>query len=45
MQLGWLETAFLLGYAGMQFPGGVLGQRLGARSFVLIGSVSPSWRR
>jgi MFS transporter, ACS family, glucarate transporter len=38
MQLGWLETALLLGYTFMQFPGGVLGQRLGARlTFILIG--------
>ena len=31
MQIGWLETAFLAGYTVMQFPGGILGQRLGAR--------------
>ena len=31
MQLGWLETAFLIGYTALQFPGGVLGQRIGAR--------------
>ncbi|MDE2252112.1 MAG: MFS transporter [Gammaproteobacteria bacterium] len=38
MQLGWLEEAFLIGYTAMQFPGGVIGQRLGARlMFVLIG--------
>ncbi|MFZ1100538.1 MAG: MFS transporter [Steroidobacteraceae bacterium] len=38
MQIGWLETALLLGYTALQFPGGVLGQRLGARvMFVLIG--------
>ena len=30
-QLGWLEDALLLGYTCLQFPGGVLGQRLGAR--------------
>ena len=24
MQIGWLEWAFLLGYAALQFPGGVL---------------------
>jgi ACS family glucarate transporter-like MFS transporter len=41
MQIGWLEWAFLLGYAAFQFPGGVLGQRLGARStYVLIGLLS-----
>ncbi len=32
VQLGWLETAFLIAYAGMQLPGGVIGQRLGARA-------------
>ena len=38
MQIGWLEEAFLLSYAAMQFPGGVIGQRLGARlMFVVIG--------
>ena len=37
-QLGWLESAMLLGYTALQFPGGVLGQRLGARAtFVTIG--------
>ncbi len=41
VELGWLETAFLIAYAGMQIPGGVLGQRLGARAmFVLIGTVA-----
>ena len=40
-QIGWLESAFVLGYALFQFPGGVLGQRLGARRlFILIGSVA-----
>lgn len=41
MQVGWLEWAFVLGYAGFQFPGGVIGQRLGARvTFTLIGSIA-----
>lgn len=41
MQIGWLEWAFLLGYALLQFPGGVLGQRLGARAtLVLISSLA-----
>jgi MFS transporter, ACS family, glucarate transporter len=41
MQIGWLEWAFLLGYAALQFPGGVLGQRLGARTtYILIGLLS-----
>lgn len=38
MQIGWLIQALLIGYTVMQFPGGILGQRLGARTmFVLIG--------
>jgi MFS transporter, ACS family, glucarate transporter len=38
MQLGWLEDALLVGYTALQFPGGVIGQRLGARRmFVVIG--------
>jgi sugar phosphate permease len=37
MQLGWLETALLIGYTALQFPGGVIGQRIGARwMFVII---------
>ncbi len=36
MQIGWLEWAFLLGYAALQFPGGVLGQRLGARKMLVV---------
>jgi ACS family glucarate transporter-like MFS transporter len=38
VQIGWLEQAFVLGYALFQMPGGVFGQRLGARrTFVIIG--------
>ena len=41
MQLGWLEEALLLGYTLMQFPGGVIGQRLGARRmFVVVGLIA-----
>jgi MFS transporter, ACS family, glucarate transporter len=41
VQIGWLESAFVLGYALFQFPGGVLGQRLGARwVFTIIGAVA-----
>jgi ACS family glucarate transporter-like MFS transporter len=41
VQVGWLEWAFVLGYAAFQFPGGVIGQRLGARlTFILIGIVA-----
>jgi len=41
LQVGWLESAFVLGYALFQFPGGILGQRLGARwLFTIIGAVA-----
>jgi ACS family glucarate transporter-like MFS transporter len=41
MQLGWLETAMIFGYTLLQFPGGLLGQRLGARlTFVIIGLIA-----
>lgn len=35
-QIGWLEWAFVLGYASFQFPGGLIGQRLGARRMFTI---------
>lgn len=31
MQIGWLQWGFVLAYGLLQFPGGILGQRLGAR--------------
>jgi MFS transporter, ACS family, glucarate transporter len=31
MQIGWLQWAFVLAYGLLQIPGGVVGQRLGAR--------------
>jgi ACS family glucarate transporter-like MFS transporter len=38
LQIGWLEQAFVWGYAIFQMPGGIFGQRLGARrTFVIIG--------
>jgi len=41
VQIGWLESAFVLGYALFQFPGGILGQRVGARwLFTIIGAVA-----
>jgi ACS family glucarate transporter-like MFS transporter len=41
MQIGWLEWAFVLGYASFQLPGGIIGQRLGARRmFVIISSIA-----
>jgi sugar phosphate permease len=37
-QIGWLLWWMLLGYTALQFPGGVIGQRVGARRmFVIIG--------
>ncbi len=41
MQIGWLEQALLIGYTALQFPGGVIGQRIGARwMFVIISLVA-----
>ena len=41
MQIGWLEQAFVIGYMLFQIPGGVLGQRCGARwMFSVIGTAS-----
>jgi len=38
VQIGWIEWAFVLGYGLFQLPGGIFGQRLGARrTFVIIG--------
>ena len=41
LQIGWLETAFLVSYTALQFPGGLAGQFLGARRmFTLCGILS-----
>jgi MFS transporter, ACS family, glucarate transporter len=41
MQIGWIESAFLVGYAAFQLPGGVIGQLLGGRRmFVLISMIA-----
>ncbi len=38
VQIGWLEQAFVLSYTLFQLPGGLLGQRLGARvAYALFG--------
>ncbi len=38
VQIGWLLQAFVWGYAIFQLPGGLFGQRIGARrTFVVIG--------
>jgi ACS family glucarate transporter-like MFS transporter len=36
MQLGWLISAFLIGYAAFQVPAGLLARRLGARRALTI---------
>jgi ACS family glucarate transporter-like MFS transporter len=41
MQIGWLEQAFVLGYAAFQMPGGIFGQRFGARrTLVIVGLIA-----
>jgi ACS family glucarate transporter-like MFS transporter len=41
VQIGWLEQAFVIGYALFQMPGGMFGQRYGARrTFVIISLVA-----
>ena len=43
MQIGWLQWAFVLAYGLLQFPGGVVGQRIGARralAFLLLIAVA-----
>ena len=41
LQIGWIEQAFVVGYAVFQIPGGLLGQVLGARvAFTLFGVVA-----
>jgi MFS transporter, ACS family, glucarate transporter len=41
LQIGWLEQAFVLGYALFQMPGGIFGQRFGARrTLVIIGLIA-----
>ncbi len=38
LQISYIEQAFVLGYAIFQLPGGIIGQKLGARlTFVVIG--------
>jgi ACS family glucarate transporter-like MFS transporter len=36
LQIGWIEQAFVLGYAIFQLPGGILGQRWGARRTLTV---------
>jgi ACS family glucarate transporter-like MFS transporter len=41
LQIGWIEQAFVIGYAIFQLPGGLLGQRFGARAaFTAFGIVA-----
>src|SRR5512137_318307 len=40
LQIGWLNAAFATCYALFQLPGGIIGQRFGARiTFVIVGLV------
>jgi MFS transporter, ACS family, glucarate transporter len=36
MQIGWLQWAFVVSYACLQLPGGVVGQRFGARRTLFV---------
>jgi MFS transporter, ACS family, glucarate transporter len=36
LQIGWIEQAFVIGYALFQLPGGLIGQRLGARNALTL---------
>src|SRR6266849_2893000 len=38
MQMGWIFSAFVLGYAILQIPGGWLGDRFGPRK-ILVGAI------
>ncbi len=37
--LGWIFSAFLIGYASFQIPGGILARRLGPRRVIAIGVI------
>src|SRR5258708_5231653 len=36
MQIGWLQWAFVVSYACLQLPGGIAGQRFGARRTLFV---------
>ncbi len=38
-EIGWLEQAFIVGYAAFQLPGGLIGQRLGGRLTLALGGL------
>lgn len=41
-QIGWIEWAFVVGYGLFQLPGGIVGQRFGARrTFVVVSLRNP----
>lgn len=41
LQIGWIEQAFVVGYSLFQLPGGLFGQRFGARTaFTVFGIVA-----
>jgi len=37
IEIGWMQTAFFLGYALMQIPGGMLSERFGHRRIAALG--------
>jgi ACS family glucarate transporter-like MFS transporter len=37
--LGWIFSAFLIGYASFQIPGGILARRLGPRKVIALGVI------
>jgi MFS transporter, ACS family, glucarate transporter len=39
MQVGWLQWAFVASYACLQMPGGIIGQRFGARRTLIVTGV------
>lgn len=38
-RLGWVFSAFLIGYAGFQVPAGILARRLGPRRVLVLGGI------
>lgn len=39
VQIGWLFSAFIIGYTAFQFPGGLVGMRFGARRVLLVSCI------
>ena len=43
-RLGWIFSAFLIGYAGFQVPAGWLASRFGPRLVITLGECGGGWR-